>query len=319
MSRFFRCPLGDYPCSTGEELPGTLSDLKSRTSLDMIGHGLEALALIGTQFEDALITTRNGGALISGRGGYCAFQGVDSPWRLSPQRVTIRVATEGNVRLARSAVSPSMPGSLVAADSAGKIVHRVQYSSDNDRLVAESLEPRSANEPKLLETEHTAPNVLSLGAIRAARADWESADTAMHLNDLLGADCGRARNQCLPHIGKHRAWRISVHVIPSFLGHLCENAVRYVPIVLGAGILQAGIGAVHQILRRDTIIIASGDAGLFSMDLNEVESAWVVVLGKKRQIEFYGHDRSAIAAITCDPAGDAAAWRELLASLPRPG
>ncbi|MEM1385648.1 MAG: hypothetical protein AAGG06_18670 [Pseudomonadota bacterium] len=318
MSRICACGGAGCRCSACEKTPQTLSDLGSLTSIETLDHGLETLALVGTQFDDALITTRNDGALVSGRGGYAALQRRDSPWRLSRKRVTVRVDQDRTVRLARSAATQAgLPGSLVVADGAGAILHRIQYVSDHDRHIAACLEAKAGPQVEIADTAEPADNVLSLTVIRKARTSWDGADTGAHLNDLLDTDCGRRRRQCLPHIGKDRAWPIVGEVMPSFLYYLCEHAVRYVPLVPSMGLLQASMTSIDHVMLRQNTLVASGRGGLFSLDLKAVGSTWVVASGPNWQIEFYGADQRAVAVIIVDPTADTAHWRALLSSLPR--
>ncbi|MEM7060536.1 MAG: hypothetical protein AAF557_23395 [Pseudomonadota bacterium] len=280
--------------------------------------GLEELALTGTQFEDAVITTRNSGALISGQGGYCAFQPAHTPWRLSHRRVNIRVSPDSNLRLSRSQIDleERIPGSIVATDRDGTIVHRIQYVMTQDRLVAEALTTKTADGDETASDDPTSGNVPSLVAVRAARDTWDTAGATAHLNDLISRDSGRQRRQCLPHVGRNRAWKVRADVIPSFLIFLCDRKTGYARMVPGPGIVQADLSPITQVTKHADILVASGAGSIFSIDLDSIESAWVTACGMDWQIELYARDKRAIAILGFHPMENIPNWRDLLTSLP---
>ncbi|MBT4567861.1 MAG: hypothetical protein HOC45_08110, partial [Marinovum sp.] len=60
-----------------EELPSTLKKMQAKAQVVPLGNDITALALAGVQWKDALISTRNDAAIISGRGGYGRYQATD--------------------------------------------------------------------------------------------------------------------------------------------------------------------------------------------------------------------------------------------------
>lgn len=320
MTRLCACAIAAHPDLAGEELPATRTALEAHGPVEALAADLEDLALIGTEFDEALITTRNAGALISGRGGYGAFQSVQAPWRPSRWRVSLRVAPCAGLALLRSARDPGSrtPGSIVVLDSEDRIIHRVQYVTDHDLTIAATLarDDRAARLPAS-EPAVWDDKVVSLAAIRAARAGWTHAGTGAHLNDLIGEDAGRQRRLCLPHLGHERAWRILPSVLPMMLGYFRERRISFARLVSGPGLIQADLGPLERVVRGNDVLTASATGSVFSLALDQIGSVWVARCGTDWQLELYGHDLKAIAAFRSDPMADLRDWNDLLASLPR--
>lgn len=303
-------------CRLTGEAPATLTDLAALTKVSPLGHDVETLCLLGTTFEDALITTRNGSALIAGRGGMGPVQTSQMPFRVSARRVTMRTSASSPLHVCRSAPDPNfgLPGALVAADPDGTIFHRIQVSEPFDQMIAESLDPV----PGRPNAPPDAPlaGVIPLTSIRNARAHWGDCDIGNHLNDLLQS-CGIARRQCLPHVGKGRAWQVVPHYLPSFLSYLARRNRRLVKIVVAPGLIQADVGTFDHLTETDGLILATYDGGAFSIDLATIESTWVTASRNVWQLEFYNGAGQAVASLTGAPDSDLSHWRDLLASLPR--
>ncbi|MEM1300307.1 MAG: hypothetical protein AAGH68_13625 [Pseudomonadota bacterium] len=207
----------------------------------------------------------------------------------------------------------------MAAGDDGRITHRVQYLLDQDRLVAEALPAGRGRTPREPYTTASPNNVVSLTNVRTARDSWSAAGPASHLCDMIAEDGGAGRHLCLPHMGSGRAWRILPAVLPSFIGYLCERQISFVRIVPTQGLVQGHVGPLAKVNRQNNIVFASAERSMFSLDMNAVDTAWVTVCGSEWQLELYGADRKALAALGCDPMGEAARWRDLLASLPSLG
>ncbi|MEM1430558.1 MAG: hypothetical protein AAGG09_13975 [Pseudomonadota bacterium] len=300
------------------EAPQTLEELTEFTAVELLSADLESLAMVGTYLESALVTTRSPGAMILGQGGYGPFQTAASPWRLCPSRITLRVAVSAPAVLARSEMRPDMrlPGSIVVLDGEGAIWHRVQVVSDHDLRVAASLEAGAPAPDCGREAPDPMPEgVVPLTAIRTARRVWDSADTGEHLNDLL-ADGGKTRRRCLPHIGTGKAWRCDESVLPSFLEYLCERSIPLMRSVPGHGLLQAQSGALEDVARAGSLLMAACPNGVLTLDMARIDTAWVVVAGRDWQIELYDGAGQALAVLGADPWTDRRHWQSLLASLP---
>ncbi|MEM7526937.1 MAG: hypothetical protein AAF416_04575 [Pseudomonadota bacterium] len=290
--------------------------LRARTTVQTLAAGLEELAMIGTYFDDALITTRNSGALISGRGGYAAVQRARSPWRLSPGRVAIRIAPTSAATLARSDMDRDtrLPGSLVALDPDGAVFHRVQYVSASDRRVAEALE---AGEPEMgTRDDAERGNVVHLAQVRSARACWEAMTSGDHMDALL-VDAGRSRRRIMPYLGANRAWRVSAAPLPSFLAYLVERRIGLTRVVLGCGLLQAATGPIGRVAHGDGQLIASSDSGIFAVSSDRIDCIWVVTTRDGWQLELYDAEARALAVLMPDPMANRSQWNEMLCSLPR--
>ncbi|MCV6584207.1 MAG: hypothetical protein OIF47_01595 [Marinibacterium sp.] len=307
-------------CLAGSALPDTLDDLRAVSGFAELGHDLETLALIGTQFENALITTRNAGALIAGRGGYAALQRSDAPLRLTraPRRVDLRFCPATPIRLARYADGNGGDG-IAAFDHSGRVQHRVQLGAPADRQVLCSLGQGAvaSSAPAASDTPNHGQNVIPLAAIRRARDIWNTADLGAHLNDLLRS-CGRERRACLPHVGVNRAWQILPDVLPSFLTYASDRGIGMARFVPAAGLMQADVGPLETITLVGQLVTARAGAGTFSIDLSAIDSAWVAAIGRFWQIELYDAQGDCLAVLGYDPSQNAGHWSDLLCSLPKP-
>ncbi|MBE3639616.1 ChuX/HutX family heme-like substrate-binding protein [Mangrovicoccus algicola] len=301
-------------CPKGQPLPAALSELAPQTPLTTLGHDIETLALLGTQFEDALITTRNDGAVISGRGGYGRLQSRDHSFTVNARRVNLRFCPGAPLQLARHAPERGQPGAVVAIDAGGQIHHRVQYITEHDSRVAASLRPEPAHLPALPEA---APgNVVSLGAVRAARQSWEASTSAGHLDDLMG-DQGRSRRRMLPCLGTERAWQVIPRMLPGFLETLRRRGANVTRMVPGGGVLQAQSGVFRRVARMDGIVLCQAARSDFALDMNRVASVWVAASRLHWQLEAYDDQHRAVAALCALPLSCGRDWRDALLSLPR--
>lgn len=305
-------------CCFSAQTPQTIAELQALTEVTELGHSLETLVLMGTQFEDALFTTRNAGGLISGCGGYGPLQTTTMPFRISRRRVTLRLAAHAPIALLRSKAERAinLPGALLAVDCDGEIHHRVQYKSAYDQKVAASLEPDPQVSLSQVPDQPRAENIVPFSAIRHARAHWDRSDAGMHLNDVL-KDGGCQRLQCLPHVGDSRAWRIVDNILPSFLCYLTDHKKSFARMVPGHSLIQAAVGLMDQIVETDGVIVAFSGLGVLSIDMKQVASAWVIASGQYWHLELYDETQKVIAILAADPSADGALWRDLLVSLPR--
>ncbi|MCT4607821.1 MAG: hypothetical protein N4A70_01290 [Pelagimonas sp.] len=313
-----RCLHG--PCSpcAATPLPATLEELSQTAVVTELGHDMETLALMGTQFDDVLITTRNSGALVSGGGGYAPLQTTHMPLRLSQRRVSVRVSPLPELRLIHCQGNPEtrQPSALAAVDPHGQIHHRVQYVSDFDTSVAQSLPPVPAVALPAQPVRQTPENVISLPAVKQARDSWATLDAGQHLNDLI-ADRGTRRAQTLPYVGRENAWAVLPQVLQSFLGHLDNRRFSFARFVPAKGLLQADVGAFEQARWFGAVFLGSSRRGSFSLDLHQVHSLWVTASPQHWQLEIYDAQDQALAVLAADPLGNTSLWRDFLISLPR--
>lgn len=320
MNRQCACPVTRCLCAQGQETPQTLSDLRTKTSVSPLDVDLETLAMVGTQLAEALITTSNNGALISGRGGYARAQPIHADWTVSGARVALRYAPQAPLRFGRSAENASMrlPSSVFALNSAGQIRHRVQVFGAFDRRVVEALPPQShwPQAPVPAQSEQAKGDVVSLCAVRAARRGWSEAGAGAHLNDLI-SDGGVIRHQCLPHMGAARAWQIAPGYLESFLNFLAERRISFTRVVPCEGMLQANAGPVDAVRHAGNLCVALAENHLFSYDRSQVDTVWVTACGAHWQIELYSRSGKAIAVLASDYRADEVQWRRFLSCLPQ--
>lgn len=309
-------PVAAPCCLTQTPLPQTLSALRQEAQLTEAGARFEPLALLGTAFRDALITTQNSAALISGRGGYGAFQTSAMPLRLSRgrHRMDMRFDVNTPVNVVRSEASEDALPSVVALDSGGRVQHRVQLLLADEVAAAQNL-PHEAicNDAP---AEDIAENVIPLTAIRNAMGTWDRGDHGQHLNDFL-RDRGVARYRCLPHLGANRAWPVLADMLPSFLDYLGTEGISYARFVVGSGLLHSDVGVLGQLQCRDHVMIVRYQAASFAVDLKHIGSIWVTAFGGQCQLEMFDRDGHGVAVLAGDPHRHTCRWNTLLASLPR--
>ena len=301
----------------GAALPRTLHDLDGSIGLTLLHGDLETLALIGTQINSGIISTNNGAALLSQMGGYAPITTTAMPHRLSRKRVNLRVAPNHIVHLARSEVGDNGRLTLVVADDAGVIYHRIEVAEPYDQAVIATLDAAANEKGPFRPIIPTMPpnNIVSLSAVRCARATWDGYDTGQHLNNIL-ADGGKSRSKILPHIGKNKAWPVLVKALKFFMIHLHNSLISYSQNVSGNGLIQSMIvkGGTLRIL--DKILMIQNQHHSFAIDLVQVDSVWVTAIGPFHQLEIYAADGRAIAVFGADTKCGIRHWNALLCSLP---
>ncbi|KJZ18568.1 hypothetical protein [Loktanella sp. S4079] len=301
-------------CHSGQELPRTLKALREQTKVTTVGAGLETLALVGTQLTDALITTNNGAALLTGRGGYAAFQTAAMPFKLSRRRVNMRVSPDVPTNLVRSDDPNNARQTLALANMNGDITHRVETLGGYDGRVVDAIEPQLS--PNLqTPPQQIDAGVVPLAAVRNARDNWETRDTGHHLNDIL-ADNGHTRHQTLPYVGKNQAWRVTVQTLVSFVSFLCGRKIGHARLVPGDGFIQSDLSSAGQAQMADKVLLVRDEAANFALDISQVGSLWVTHFQGQSQLEIYDQNARAITILRSDPAEDLSYWNALLASLP---
>ncbi|MEM8978263.1 MAG: hypothetical protein AAGD04_02195 [Pseudomonadota bacterium] len=302
------------PCLTQNPLPHALAEYDASAQLSSLGAAFEPLAMVGTLFDDALVTTQNSGALMSCYGGYAALQRSDMPLRLTRaiSRADMRFAADQSINLTR--VTEGERTSLIALNRNNTVQHRVQLTAPGDGLAARALErnahcicPAASSKP---------PNVVSLTTIRSARQNWQSFDVGQHLNQFL-CDRGQERHAALGHVGQSKAWEVGLGVLPSFVTFLCEKAVQTVRVVVGDGLLQMDVGALSQAETYDSVILATSRERSFAIDFSKVGSAWVTVSRCLSQLELYDDLGQGLAIIGRDPYQNPAIFTDMLLALPK--
>ncbi len=300
----------------GKETPRSLKDLESQGDLLRLECDLETLGLLGTALSNAIVSTRNAAAFITGNGGYGRFQTTAMPHHLSHKRINLRVAPDAPICAALC--KPTLNGrqSLVIANKEGDIIHRIETADDFDKALLQSIDQTKVGWPEPEATQQD-PSVISLSAVRCARQNWDEHDTGHHLNDIM-KDRGFTRRMTLPHISPNKARPVLRQVLVSFLTYINKTGVRHVQQVPEYGLIQSALTHRAEVeLLKNVIITRSGDQTL-ALDLDQIETVWVTCFGNLSQLEIYGHDGHTIAIFAADPNSDISRWNDLLASLPPP-
>lgn len=298
------------------EAARTLDELAQTSNLTPLDCGLEGLALMGTALSDAVVTTRNDAVFLSAAGGYGCFQTTALPYRLSSRRINIRIAPEIDTQIARGTMKENGRQMIVVANRSGRISHRIESRNPLDQLVFQSVEagtnthapPKQAPPPQ---------RVVCLSAVRNARAHWHTLDIGQHLNTIMG-DGRHTRRSALPHIGHNKAFPVLLQVLVSFLSYLANAGVRYAQIVPAHGLIQSALVKHCGVQQLGKLVCVRSHRQTLVIDMDRIESAWVVRIGGASQLELYDHTGVCVALFTADPNSEVARWNELLASLPMP-
>lgn len=297
-----------------EELPGTLKEMQTQVQVVPLGNDIAALALAGVQWENALISTRNDAAIISGHGGYGRYQATDCAFSVTraEHRLDIRVNAEAGPNLSRVVSGSGLFTSAFSTDDAEAVQHRVQVNTLHDHAVLSLIEtiPHAA-----IPSEAAVSNVLHLSAVRRAREMWDEGNPGNHFNDMLLYQ-GRRRFQCLPHVGKSRAWQVATHLLGSFLAFLCDRKISVIRGVVAKGILQLDCGPLGADHTSNGVMFMQDGTRSFAIDTKQVYQLWVAASGLHWQLELYGRDGTALAVFAADPFHPADHWRDLLNALP---
>ncbi|MCH2165854.1 MAG: hypothetical protein MK098_14575 [Marinovum sp.] len=281
---------------------------------------LESIALLGTQLCEALITSNNGAALASGLGGFASLQSTAHPFRLSDQRMTFRFNPAVSVHILNTTGRAGPNTGLAVSDPKGILSLRVETNGGYDTRVICALDGMAS--PKTLKNPapNVAPNGLSdnvipLAAIRSARSTWLQGDSGSHLNDLC-ADRGTMRSATLPHVGRHKAWRVINEVLPSFLTYLLHHIIGFAPLVAGCGFVFGSVLKQGTAQKMESVYWITNGPQNFAVDMEQVECAWITKCGPALHLELYDLAGHAIAALVPDRNEDLKRWNTLLASLP---
>ncbi len=296
------------------EQPRTLAELNQLSDVTYLDGGLETLALIGTQLDNALISTNNGAALLTGMGGLAPYQNVNMPFRISQKRITLRIRSEAPVHLISTNGQKKCNDLLVVADASGELFLKIETNGGYD-VQAIGISANEQAAAHLACSQSLPEGVISLNAVRAARDAWSQSDAGKHLNDFC-IDAGCIRLSTLPHIGKNWAWPVMRKVLLSFLSYLVNNQVRHARLVPGCGFLQGSLFQNGTVRIIDQIFLVSNELNNFALDLSQVTSCWVTRFSTVSHLELYSDADRAVAILAPDPNSDIRCWNNLLESLP---
>lgn len=295
--------------------PRSLAREGDSLNRSMIPGGMDILGLLGTQFEDAEITTDNGAAMLSGRGGYARYQTTADPLGISQRRVTMRVSPCAPVQIARDVDQTSGLGCLVVANMDGNICHKISASTCYDNQLIHALAASDETGVKKPAFPALPSGVVCLTTLRSMQKTWEHWDAGLHLNNLM-RDRGRSRHSVLPHVGQLRARSVVPQALPSFLSFLGNRKFSYARMVPTQGFIQADIAQKEQIRQSDQILISEGETSQLAVDLSQVAALWVTRIRRQLQLELYAKSGHCIAILAADPMRNLSDWNTLLEALP---
>lgn len=301
----------------GDSLPQTLHDLTQTAETALIGYGFDRLALMGTQFQDALISTQNKGSLIIGRGGYGAYQLSSDPWRLYHKRVTLRFRLSDYAHIVHSPIAQTDKGSIAVANQAGAIFHRIQYHDPVDHYLAQMMAADQDIDDNMSDNidDRDVENVISLDKVLRVKKTWDHMSLETHLSDVMMHQ-GQMRLRYLPHVGQNHARKIQKEVLASFLKFLLHHHLALTLMVPSNGMLQCQSGLLTKLEKIKYLLILQSDAHQMAIDQAQLSSIWVIRSGRRCWLEFYGRDQTIQSLIMADPMANDRHWAALLESLP---
>lgn len=274
----------------------------------------ETLAMVLPVFGRAVATTIGPHALISETGSYAAAELAGQPSRPGTgSRIGLRLAAGRGERLFYIPADPARrrPATLHLIDPLGRIAHRTELAAPEDILMLSSMLPElDPGAPEPIAPEEEPPRVLSLPAIRQARAQWWFCSACRHQDDFL-LDGGGQRRDCLPHLGANAARRVEPGILPSLLEHLSHSGLPFTRAVARLGCMHAMSEVVQETAQESRMTVLRSGSGLMAIDLNAVRQCWLTRWGhgvnglvmlelydaKGRCIGYFGADtRNGLAA-----------------------
>ncbi|MFT3688956.1 hypothetical protein [Paenirhodobacter sp.] len=283
----------------------------------------ELLALILPLFERASATTIGTHALLHQRGGYAVPRLLGCRRDQPAGRVRLALASGRDEQLV---LSPSdrgrrLPAALHLFDADGEVLHRAELSDPADLLALDAIGAQMglpfAPLPLRPAPPHREP-VDRIGAILAARRDWDRRTPDTHL-DELALDGGHSRAALLPHLGADRAQRLDPACLPGLLDLLAHLRLPFLRHVLRKGCVQAQGGAVTDLRVSGPMRLLHARKGLMALDLAGVERCWRTHWTTAGLVlELYDARNQSVAVVSADPARPAARddWNALLARIP---
>ncbi|WP_460274484.1 hypothetical protein [Celeribacter sp. ULVN23_4] len=306
-------------------MPETAEALRALDGTVDLDIDLEGLALLGTLFDETQVITRNHAALVQGRGGYAGFQRCGAAWKANKARINMRVSGTRDPLILRnnSQADLRLPAAISVVGADGEICHRVQFFSEMDWLTAQTADIRAEDRPVTPSRATAQPNnVISLAAVRHARAKWGASHLGDHLDDLI-TDQGQTRANSLSYVGRAHARRVAPAYLPSFLSFLCRRRVKFSASVPAEGLIQTLCGQGQSCV-GDTkgVMTCQTDQGLFSLDQSHVAEAWVTrhcstaATRFGAALELYDREGRALAVLHADPWSEGATWNSYLEAMP---
>lgn len=273
--------------------------------------------VIGCDLDEAILSTFNGHALISGYGRSVDVQYCGSEWSHNYNGTTLRVGSISESASVFTAASnyKEQPDSLQVFDKYGGLQHRIVFDSVLSSLAFETLPPIDDPSFQLFNQD----NVVSITKIHDARDRWDISGQGWHL-DAVTVDGGVSRLRALPHLGREKARRINLDVLPYWFWHLQEQGFLYCRLVPGESWMQCDASQVLSVRSEDAQLIIDSGHCMMVLDIDEMAQCWETRFRENGQLisylEIYSHCGRCMAILAPYKRYALELWTELTASLP---
>lgn len=231
----------------------------------------------------------------------------------SRHRITFRIRPDVPVSLFRSAGPQTKTMSLLLASRSGDVSHWIHVTSHYDEKVVAALDPVAEAWVPPRDCQFR-QDVVSLSAVKHARNSWETSPPHTHMDAFLD-DFGRERRQVLPHVGRERAWQISVQAVPEIFRHLHACGAHYIRSVPGQGFVHSHFGSTAKLTHDRRYLDEVANLAVTTIDLAEIGSVWVTRMEWLHHVELYDRAGRAMLILSLDPFGDHRTWGGFLQSL----
>lgn len=273
--------------------------------------------VVACNLDEAILSTYNGHAMISGYGRDVDVQYCGSEWCNNTNRATLRVGSLTGAASVYTAAKnyKEQADSLQVFDRYGALQHRIVFDSVLSSLAFETLPP--AEYPSFQLCEHS--KVVSLTKIREAREKWDNVGQGWHL-DAVTVDGGVSRLRALPHVGREKARRINVEVLAYWFWHLQEQGFLYSRLVPGECWMQCDASQVLTVRSEETQLIVDSGHCMMVLDVDQIGQCWETRFRENGQVisylEIYSHCGRCMAILAPYKRYALELWTELTATLP---
>ena len=297
------CRRGGCPRRRPSELDALVAE--SGCSVTEISAPAERIMQDVADFEGMVSVTSNAVAVVTQIGRAPALSHVGTAFRLPDRGALLRVdpAAVGSTLAVDRPPYGRSPCSVQFFAREGTTLHKLFLASmTDDYAFAEMTQDwvGAFDAPERGEP-HTPADPLF----------WRCRDLRFHLDSLFG-DAGLRRRASLPGWGEDHAWRIDPELAVHLLGLITEIRAPATTVVPNAGFAQLRAGPFDSMRRAGDALRLSGADCSLSLDMAEVEEAWVTTYESDGRpglsVEFYDWGYQCVAQVTAAD-DDERLWR----------
>ncbi|PID61357.1 MAG: hypothetical protein CSB44_07495 [Gammaproteobacteria bacterium] len=296
----------------------------NRAELRLLHSDLEKLTFRGKAFFDARVTTSNAHALITSLGQYAPTRFSGAIRRQSNEWVDLRLGAGSCAAMACIADSDRSPekAELYVFDRDGGVQHHIEIADADDidlLAIFETTDESPVFSGGRLPAAASSDNVVPFAGVKAARQHWNSG-RQWHFDHLLNQQ-RESRLQLLPHVGRKRARRIAVEMLPSFLNSLERQTMPFCRTVVTGSMMHSDNQPLSDLAHEGSNFrFASRRGDQMYLNLATIDSCWHTRFRDQGEtvslLEFYAAG-DCVAVFSPHRHHAAHYWHSLLASLPQ--